>query len=213
MSECSAPIVPDYGDMKRGRAIMLPVAGIDRQVDELYQLPLEEFTAARNALAKTLSGEHARDVRSLKKPTAVPWAVNQLFWKARPTYDELIKRGHALRTSQIDTLKGRKADVRSATDAHRRALLDAVRKATEIASAAGVNPNAEQLTRMFEAISLSSNASDAAGRFTDLVEPAGFDALAGVTPAKRLIPEPKKPSPSNDAAERKREEQKQRDRE
>jgi hypothetical protein len=51
---------------------------LDSRVDELYQLPLDEFTAARNALAKSLKGEEAESVKRLQKPTIVPWAVNQL---------------------------------------------------------------------------------------------------------------------------------------
>src|SRR6516162_4230528 len=44
------------------------VAQLDAEIDGLYQLPLEEFTAARTALAKSLKGDAARDVRALKKP-------------------------------------------------------------------------------------------------------------------------------------------------
>jgi hypothetical protein len=167
------------------------VAGIDTQIDALYQLPLAEFTAARTALAKTLKSDAAREVRGLKKPTAVPWAVNQLYWKARPAYDAAMKAGQALRAAQIATLKGKKADVRAATDAHRKAITNAVHRAVELASDAA-NPNPDQLGRMFEALSLSASAPENPGRFTEVVAPSGFDALAGVTPAKRV----QMPSPS-----------------
>jgi hypothetical protein len=49
---------------------------LDSSIDALYQEPLSTFTAARNALAKTLSKEQAREVKRLAKPTLVPWAVN-----------------------------------------------------------------------------------------------------------------------------------------
>lgn len=78
---------------------------LDRQIDALYQTPLADFTASRTALAKTLSGEAARRVRTLKKPTAVPWAVNQVFANARPTYDRLLKLGRALRLAQVAALE------------------------------------------------------------------------------------------------------------
>ena len=45
---------------------------LDRRIDALYQLPLGEFTASRNAFAKALTGEPAKQVRALKKPTVVP---------------------------------------------------------------------------------------------------------------------------------------------
>ena len=58
----------------------------DAKVDELYQLPLATFTAARNALAKTVKGADARRIKQLAKPTVVPWTVNQLYWHSRKTY-------------------------------------------------------------------------------------------------------------------------------
>jgi hypothetical protein len=196
------------------------VAPLDSQVDGLYQLPLEEFTAARTALAKTLTGDAAREVRALKKPTTVPWAVNQVYWKARPTYDAAMKAGQSLRQAQIATLKGKKADVRAAADAHRKAIAAAVREANQIASGAGLSPNAEQLARMFEAVSLAAAPSATIGRFTEVVEPSGFDALTGITPAKRVhvAPEPESQaeetaavSKADRAAERRRLEQERRE--
>jgi hypothetical protein len=161
------------------------VAKADRDIDALYQGLPSEFTASRNALAKTLTGEPAREVRNLKKPTVVPWAVNQVFWKARSVYDKLMERGSALRAAQIASLKGRKSDVRAAMETHRRAVGEAVHRAEQIASEAGLSPDAEQLARMFEAISLAATPPSNAGRFTDAIGPQGFEALAGVTPVSR----------------------------
>ena len=48
---------------------------------------LNAFVAARTALAKSLSGPEAQRVRSLVKPTVVPWSVNQVYWRARPFFD------------------------------------------------------------------------------------------------------------------------------
>ncbi len=180
------------------------MAKIDNEIDALYQTPPGEFTASRAALAKTLTGDAAREVRSLKKPTAVPWAVNQVFWQARQVYDRLLERGHALRTAQIATLKGKKADVRAAIEAHRRAVGEAVHRAQKIATEAGLNPNPEQLARMLEALSLAATAPPDAGRFTGVLEPMGFDALSGVTPVARV-------SPAGDqAAERRKAEEERR---
>ena len=197
------------------------MAQLDPQIDGLYRLPLEEFTAARTALAKTLTGEAARGVRALKKPTTVPWAVNQVYWTARSTYDAAMKAGQSLRQAQIAALKGKKSDVRGATEAHRRAITAAVREAAQIATSAGVNPNAEQLARMFEAISLAAAPPDAPGRFTEVVEPSGFDALTGITPAARVHAEPARareadgeeaaaPSKADRAAEKRRIEEERR---
>ena len=167
-------------------------------IDELYQLTPEEFTASRNALAKTLSGDAAREVKALRKPDAVAWAVNQVFWKARPLYNALIKAGHSLRDAQISALKGKKSDVRSATEKHRKAVADAVKHAQQVAAAAGLSPNIDQLERMFEALSLMPEPPADAGRYIDVVQPSGFDALAGVKP---VTPPPS----SRDEAKKRRE--------
>ena len=160
---------------------------LDPQIDELYQLPLGEFTAARNALAKTLSGADASRVKRLEKPTVVPWAINQLYWGDRAAWDRLMKSGAALRTAQIAALEGKKTDVRKAGDAHRKALADAVARATELAAGHDAKPGAEPLARMLEALSISPVPLPHPGRLTDVVQPAGFEALTGVTP-RTIIP-------------------------
>ena len=62
---------------------------LDSEIDRLYQLPLDEFTSARNALAKTAGPDAAR-IRALVKPPIAAWAVNQLYWKKRNVWDDLI---------------------------------------------------------------------------------------------------------------------------
>ena len=99
------------------------------KIDDLYRAPLNEFTGARNALAKTLSGDDAKRVRALAKPTLVPWAVNQVYWHARAAFDRLMKSGERLRKAQIAALEGRSADVRAASEAHRHAIAEAVGEA------------------------------------------------------------------------------------
>ena len=97
---------------------------LDAKIDALYRQPLDDFIAERNALAKTLSGADAKRVRALAKPTVVPWAVNQVYWHARPIYDKAIKSGERLRAAQIASLEGRRgADVREAGETHRRARI------------------------------------------------------------------------------------------
>ena len=59
------------------------VPDLDRELDNLYDLTLEEFTKARNDLAgpdcaRRTSPTPAAEVRALKKPTVVAWAANRL---------------------------------------------------------------------------------------------------------------------------------------
>jgi hypothetical protein len=156
------------------------VSAPDAKIDELYRLPLAEFTSARNALAKSLSKEDAKIVKALEKPTVVPWAVNQVYWRARATYDRLMKSGEKLRSTQIAALEGRSADVRAASEAHRRAITEAVAEAERLASASGAKPGADPLARTFESLSLATSAPGQPGRLTDALQPAGFEALAGL---------------------------------
>jgi hypothetical protein len=161
------------------------VSSLESRIDRLYQGPLAEFVSARTALAQTLAktsggSDDAKRVKALPKPAAVAWAVNQVYWHARPAYDRLIKSGAALRTAQIAALGGRAADLRGAADVHRKALAAAVKEAQRLAASAGVNPNPDALTQTLEALSLATKAGEAAGRLTQPVQPAGFEALAGV---------------------------------
>jgi len=159
------------------------VATLDSQIDALYQRPLDEFTSARNALAKTVSGPDAQRVRKLPKPTVVPWTVNQLYWHNRGVFDRLRKAGERLRAAQIAALKGKPADVRAAADAQRQAIAEAVEHASALAQKAGSRPNADELTRTLEALSLAPELPETPGHLTRALQPAGFEALAGVTPA------------------------------
>ncbi len=92
---------------------------LDDQIDQLYQLPLDEFTAARNALAKD-SG--ASEVKKLEKPNLAAWTVNQLYWRHRKAYDEVIKAAERMRAAYKQMLAGKTADVRGAEEIHEEAL-------------------------------------------------------------------------------------------
>src|SRR6476661_1333538 len=101
---------------------------IDTEIDRLYALPPDEFTAARNALAKTAGADAAR-VRALVKPPIAAWAVNQLYWRNRKIWDALIAAaGHARRAHQA-VLAGKSGEIRSLSKVHDDAV-DAALKAT-----------------------------------------------------------------------------------
>ena len=177
---------------------------LDSQIDDLYHLPLADFTRARNALVKTVRGADATRIRTLAKPTVVAWAVNQVYWQSRAVYDRLMKAGEKLRQAQIAALSGKESDVRDASAAHRKALADAVKDAERIASDGGSRPAPDALMRTFEALSLARDAPAQPGRLVDALQPAGFEALAGVTPKAPGRPEPKKEDLKKRAEEDKR---------
>ena len=162
------------------------MSALDDHIDDLYKLPLSEFTGARNVLAKSLKGDEAKRVKALEKPTVVPWAANQVYWRARSTFDRVMKAGEKLRAEQIAALEGRDADVRAATDAHRRAIGEAVAEAERLSSASGAKPAADALARTFESLSLATRAPAMPGRLTEPLQPAGFEALSGLAPNLEL---------------------------
>ena len=184
------------------------MSSLESRIDDLYRAPLDEFVAARAALARTLAGDDRARVKGLKKPTAVPWAVNQVYWRARPVFDRLQNSGAELRRAQVATLEGRKSDLRTAGNAHRSAIAAAMKQAIELSDAAGIHPGRDVLARTFEALSLDPEPTEPAGRLTEPLRPRGFEMLAGVKPIAFNVPaskpstsKPAPPSPPDRRAE------------
>jgi hypothetical protein len=159
---------------------------LDSQIDELYKGPLESFTASRNALAKTLTGDAKKQVMTLAKPQVIPWLVNQTYWHARETYDELLSAGKKLRAAQVGGLQGRPTDIRAASDHHERALSAVVKAAMKLAADGNVHAQSDALRRMFEAVSTRVSLPMEHGRFVKSIAPAGFEALTGLSIAPPL---------------------------
>jgi hypothetical protein len=161
-------------------------------IDALYQLPLTEFTPARNALAARLrkSGktDESNEVRTLVKPSIPAWAVNQVYWKNRAAFDRLLSAGDRLRKAQSSALAGKSGDVRGALDGVREALSELSRLAADALEGAGHNatPGAMRaVTATLEALSAYGTVPHApsAGRLVDEVEPPGFETLAALVPS------------------------------
>ena len=150
----------------------------DDEIAALYKLPLGEFTAARNALAKKL-GPAGGEVRTLEKPQAAAWAVNQLYWQRRPAYDALMKAAQAMRSAHANMLSGRKADVPQADAAHREAIRAATQSIREISDASGETLSAATLEAVAETLR-SLPADGPPGRLTRPLQPMGFGALLGI---------------------------------
>ena len=68
-----------------------PLADFSAEIDNLYQLPLSDFTGARNALAARVRGEQGTEaaaaIKSLAKPSIPAWVVNQLYWRDRKDFE------------------------------------------------------------------------------------------------------------------------------
>lgn len=154
---------------------------LDAQIDELYKLPLDEFTNARNALAKTLSGSDKKDVVSLVKPSVSMWVVNQLYWHDAPTYKALVDASEKLRAAHRAALGGRKVDTRRPDELHRTTVEKAFAKATALAQKKGatITPAVRDAVRRTLA---TLPTDEAPGRITREPPPAGFSLLTGIKP-------------------------------
>ena len=61
-------------------------------------------------------------IKKLEKPNLAAWAVNQLYWRERKLYDEVIKTAEQLRTAYKQMLAGKPADVRAVEVFHNEAM-------------------------------------------------------------------------------------------
>jgi hypothetical protein len=154
---------------------------LEPKVAELYALPLDEFTKARNALAKTLSGDEKKQVASLVKPSLSMWVVNQLYWQDAPTYKALVDASEKLRTAHRAALNGRKADTAAAGELHRTTLEKAFAKAAALAQKSGVSLT-DTVRDAVRRTLASLPTDEAPGRLTREPPPVGFSLLTGIKP-------------------------------
>jgi hypothetical protein len=81
----------------------------DSEIDRLYGLPLDEFVAQRDALAKSVRAqdrEAAAGVKALRKPTAGAWALNQAVRRRHKETQALLEAGERLRAAHASLLSG-----------------------------------------------------------------------------------------------------------
>jgi hypothetical protein len=155
------------------------------RVDQLYQLPLDQFTGARNTLAKELKQPAIKD---LEKPSIAAWAVNQLYWQERRTYDRLTATAEQLRAEHRLLLTGKSADIRAAEQTHReavRAALDTVKRLLQEGGHAATEATLTAVQETLEALP----SDDAPGRLVKPLKPRGFEALAGLPQASGSRPQ------------------------
>lgn len=96
-------------------------------IDRLYELPLEEFTRARNQaereLRKAGQREQADEIKALRKPTAAAAAVNRLVRGHHSEVEAFLAAAATLRDAQV----AGKGDIAPAARAEREALEKLVR--------------------------------------------------------------------------------------
>lgn len=169
--------------------------GPDAEIDALFRLPLTEFTSARNALAARLNkaGQaiDARRVKSLAKPPAPAWAVNQLYWENPKAIDQLI--GVTERVRKAQTGKSKNADLRGLLNEKKAMMAALTKRALELLATAGhaASPDAmRRVSATLEALAVWGKREGVpqAGRLTADLDAPGFDALAAVMGGAKIEP-------------------------
>lgn len=153
--------------------------------DELYALPRDEFTAARNAAVKR-AREHgdkalAEQIKALRRPSTAAWLVNALSREHPDEIRALMELGDGLRAAQ-DQLEGEA--LRQLSRQRHEVVHGLVQQARALARSAG-QPASEAVTRELEdTFSAAVNSSGAAqavagGRLTSALDPADTGGLTG----------------------------------
>jgi hypothetical protein len=173
---------------------------VEAETERLYQLPLAEFVAARNALAARLKSggnkDDAASVRALARPNVSAWAANQAYWTARREFDALVEATRRLQAAQAEGAPG--ATLREAMKARREAHAAVTARAESLLVAAGHGASPDTLRRVsdtLEALAAESARPDGArsrpGRLVGDLEAPGFEAITQVA----VAPSPDTPRP------------------
>jgi hypothetical protein len=165
---------------------------IDRVAAELYALPPEEFTPARDqrAAQARASGQAAlaSEIRALRKPTQGAWVVNLLARESPDALSGLLDLGASLREAQAK-LQG---DELRRLSVQRGQVVGALaRDAADLARAAGRAPTPavlREVEQTLEAALADPQAAEAVreGRLSSALSYAGFGtpAEAGAVPKR-----------------------------
>ena len=152
---------------------------LDQEIDQLYQLKPDAFTAGRNELVKLLPAKDKAAVKALQKPTVPAWAVNQLYWQRRRAFKALVDAAERLRTAHAQQLAGRHPDIQAAEREHRDALKAAADEIRDLLQEAGEPASPQTMNAVTETLQGLPGRADY-GRLTKPLKPLGFEALSGL---------------------------------
>lgn len=154
----------------------------ESEIDRLYSVPVEEFTALRKEIAMSLRAkgqdEAAERISKLKKPSVSAWLVNQLARTRELDVQRLLRSGEALEEAQRALLSGSAGTFEAARreEAAAVSLLKAAAK--------DILPNATVATldrvtqTLRSATSAAARSQLKAGRLVEDLKPPGFEAFS-----------------------------------
>ncbi|MEU7887585.1 hypothetical protein AB0B54_18955 [Microbispora bryophytorum] len=163
---------------------------VDEAADRLYGMVPDEFTSARDALAKEAKAAGdaalAKRIKALRKPTVVAWAVNRTARERSEELGRLLDLGRRLR----DAWRAQDADALAEAGRERTPLIARlVRSVRETAEEAGrpLAPAADlEIEQTLDAAVVDEDAAEQV-RLGRLTRPLGY---SGFTPAPIVRPAP-----------------------
>jgi hypothetical protein len=140
----------------------------------LFRAPHAEFVTERKRLAAELKAagdkEGSTVLQKLGRPAVSAWAVNQLWWLERTTFEQLLASAAQVRGGNLAALPAHKAD-----------LQHLLTKAKDVLVASGNAAHDATLRRVETSLAtLAANGGfepDAPGALTNDREPSGFATL------------------------------------
>lgn len=180
----------------------------EQAVASLYQGELETFVAERKRLAGELKGAGDKDgsvrLSKLARPPISAWVVNQLYWRERDAFDELLESAAELRKGDL-----------KATAAHREALATLRGRAATLLTESGhgaTESTLRKVTTTLSALAASGGFDpDPPGALSADREPPGFEAFGFAPDSSKTTeaapPRAVKKREADAAAERRAEEE------
>jgi hypothetical protein len=161
---------------------------------DLFGVPPADFVAARDALAKELRAgrreAEAKEVASLRRPTAPVWAVNQLARRAPAEVGQLLESSERVQKAQLRGASG--DELRAAMAGQRAALAKLEGAAEQILRGAGLQPSPGAIRTVQSTLQAAATGPPEMrerlrdGTMREALQPTGFEALlgAGIAPAR-----------------------------
>ena len=157
--------------------------------DDLFGLPLAEFTSSRNDLAARVGAggdkAEARAIKSLRKPSVVAWTLNQLSRRHKETVRLLVDTYGGAGTA------GSAENVRSVAETRRRLVTELVDAARDILSdslaGSGATPSQTTLQKVSQTLYAGGDEQDRElllqGRLVSELGSPSLDSAFGLLPA------------------------------
>jgi hypothetical protein len=174
---------------------------------DLYRLPPEEFTAARDDAVRVAKADGdapaAKELKALRRPSVAAWLVNVLVGEQPELVEQLLLLGPALADAQAN---GNGDELRT-LGAQRRDLVDAVvTQAVELAGRSVTSAVRDEVASTLETALADPEAADAvrSGRLVRALSYAGFGGvdLAGAVARTSGSPKAKALRKADDRGER-----------